>query len=134
METVQVDMQKLQLLNERIAQTFDALNQLRLSVHGFQHTPAQVGGWGYQAPYGIYNPIGFGSPFAQQGFAQQGFAQQPFVTSPYAAYTPGFQHTTAGWPITTTWSTPTWTTPSFTNGISHATWEPRPYTFTPTIY
>lgn len=34
-----VDVRKLQLLNDRIAQTIEALNQVRLSVHGLAHTP-----------------------------------------------------------------------------------------------
>jgi hypothetical protein len=34
METAKVDVRKLQMLNDRINQTIDALNQVRLSVHG----------------------------------------------------------------------------------------------------
>lgn len=34
METAKVDFRKLQLLNDRINQTIDAMNQLRVSVHG----------------------------------------------------------------------------------------------------
>jgi hypothetical protein len=59
METAKVDIQKLQLLNDRIAQCFDALNQVRLSVHGLSHTAAQAG-------------------IGQQGFVQPGFGQQSF--------------------------------------------------------
>ena len=33
-----VDVRKLQVLNDRINQTIDALNQVRLSVHGLGHT------------------------------------------------------------------------------------------------
>ena len=49
METANVDIRKLQLLNDRINQTIDALNQVRLSVHGLQHTTPQQQnvGWGY---------------------------------------------------------------------------------------
>ena len=43
METVKIDAQKLQLLNDRINQTIDALNQVRLSTHGLQHSTGQVG-------------------------------------------------------------------------------------------
>jgi hypothetical protein len=57
METVKVDIQKLQLLNDRIAQTIEALNQVRMSVHGISHAPTSP--WGY----GAY-------PGAQLGFAQ----------------------------------------------------------------
>jgi hypothetical protein len=38
METAKVDIRKLQLLNDRINQTIDALSQVRLSVHGLSHT------------------------------------------------------------------------------------------------
>src|SRR5207249_11730862 len=40
-----VDIRKLQFLNDRIAQVTDALNQVRLSVHGLQ-----------QAPFGMQQP------------------------------------------------------------------------------
>ncbi|MGE0868427.1 MAG: hypothetical protein AB7P03_07695 [Kofleriaceae bacterium] len=56
METVKIDVQKLQLLNERIAQTIDALNQVRMSMHGVQHSlPINQVGAGYSgyAPYGV---------------------------------------------------------------------------------
>lgn len=33
-----VDVRKLQVLNDRINQTIDALNQVRLSVHGLAHS------------------------------------------------------------------------------------------------
>lgn len=44
METVRVDIEKLQLLNDRIAQTIDALNQVRMTTHGLQHSSAQFAG------------------------------------------------------------------------------------------
>lgn len=52
METAKVDLRKLQLLNDRINQTLDALNQLRVSVHGLQHSgigqvPTYAAGVGY---------------------------------------------------------------------------------------
>ncbi len=40
METAKVDIRKLQLLNDRINQCIDALNQVRLSVHGLSHASA----------------------------------------------------------------------------------------------
>jgi len=65
-ETAKVDIRKLQQLNDRINQCLDALNQVRLSVHGLSHTsgasPTQLGQQ-------------FGQPFAQQ-FGQVG-AQDP---------------------------------------------------------
>lgn len=127
METVKVDIQKLQLLNDRITQTIEALNQVRMSVQGIQHTP--------MSPFG-YNPY----PGAQLGFAQQfNPYASPFVPqiapqfvpqfggqfggqfgSPYGAYGPGLAHTS---PVTT--QTP-WTqwTPWTANGISHTPWTP----------
>lgn len=38
-----VDIRKLQLLNDRICQTIEALNQVRLSVHGIAHSVGGVG-------------------------------------------------------------------------------------------
>ena len=139
METVKVDTQKLQLLNDRIAQTIDALNQLKMSVHGIQHSPV--------SPY-------YGSPYYQQYPSPAAFAPQfspfaqPFVP-PYAAapgfVNPGIQHTTTLSPFRT-WNTlptyaqtiPTYaqTIPTyaqqlqqqlgatFGNGLSHTEWDP----------
>jgi len=132
METVKVDMQKLQLLNERIAQTIDALNQLRLSVHGIQHTPYPYQGLSYGSPW-MQSP--YGQPqFVPPGFVPQQFAGQPFFGGGFgggcgnSGY--GIQHTspvTASSPWTTTpsWTPitqPRWVTPYATNGLSHTTW------------
>jgi hypothetical protein len=124
METVRVDMQKLQLLNERIAQTIEALNQVRLSVHGIQHTPASIG-WN--------PPPTAGYPFGSYGFGLYGSVPygQPFASYGTPPYVPGFQHTTSPVP-TTSWPNPTWFSPQFSNGLSHSTWEPP--RFAPTIY
>src|SRR5215216_3018326 len=54
-----VDVRKLQILNDRINQTIDALNQVRLSVHGLGHTG------GLQSPFNPYTTQGFGT---QQSF------------------------------------------------------------------
>jgi len=126
METVKVDMQKLQLLNDRIAQTIDALNQLRLSVHGIQHSPSPIGwgpnvGMGYGSfntfsPYGAYNPV---------AFAQPTFGQPTFVQPYGSPFVGGLQHTS---PVTGYWPQQTWTQPTFQptfqNGLSHTTWDP----------
>jgi hypothetical protein len=84
METVKVDIQKLQLLNDRVAQTIDALNQVRMSV-GIQHSPAQVAPWGYAGGYGTYPTQSFGvfAPYGQPSFAQFG---QPYGQPSYAQY------------------------------------------------
>jgi len=86
METVKVDVQKLQLLNERITQAIDALNQVRMSAHGIQHTPP----WAYGAPYGVpaAQPVGVSpafNPYAQYG--------SPYAATPFGApLFGGFQH------------------------------------------
>ena len=80
METAKVDIRKLQMLNDRINQAIDALNQVRLSVHGLSHTSPALGGPVGLAP-GLtnpYNPLAIGYPPA--GFV-----------NPYSA---GLSHTT----------------------------------------
>jgi hypothetical protein len=80
-ETAKVDIRKLQQLNDRINQCLDALQQVRLSVHGLSHSSAI--GAGFQG--GIPN-TGFGP---QAAFGQQGFGQTmtPFgqQVSPFGA-------------------------------------------------
>lgn len=85
-----VDIRKLQFLNDRIAQVTDALNQVRLSVHGLQQQP-QLGfpqsPMGYQQPpFGLQQlPFGYQQP--QFGFPQQslyGGGPMGFQHSPYA--------------------------------------------------
>ena len=73
METAKVEIRKLQLLNDRINQCIDALNQVRLSVHGLSHTPGVSASTGIpftQSPF-TQNPYtGLGTPYAP-GFVQQ---------------------------------------------------------------
>ncbi len=78
METAKVDIRKLQLLNDRINQCIDALNQVRVSVHGLSHASAG-------------NPAGLGSPLAQSPFGQQSpYAQIPYGAQAFGAgYVPG---------------------------------------------
>jgi hypothetical protein len=135
METVKVDIQKLQLLNDRIAQTIDALNQLRLSVHGIHHTPAGYPTYGQSqmtpfvqsSPFGGAVPFTQGQPFGQSSpYAQYGAQFSPFA-NPYTAYSQpypvGFQHTPNA---VSPWSVGNWILPFGTagNGLSHTTWEP----------
>jgi len=106
METAKVDIRKLQLLNDRISQCIDALNQVRLSVHGLTVSPAGTaspafgyGGYG-QSPFGVpgfglSHSAPIGNPFAQAGMAggvNQGvnpllastaFGQVPISGNPY---------------------------------------------------
>lgn len=72
-----VDIRKLQFLNDRIAQVTDALNQVRLSVHGLQQPSfaLQQPQPGFPLPQLAFPP--------QPGFQQQGlYGPGPF----------GFQH------------------------------------------
>jgi len=66
METAKVDIRKLQLLNDRINQVIDALNQVRLSVHGIQQPAA--------GPFGISQQVGY----PLQGAMGGGYGQAPF--------------------------------------------------------
>lgn len=97
-----VDVRKLQVLNDRINQTIDALNQVRLSVHGLSHSGVmpQVNPLAYLTQG--YGAQGFGTPgfsgqglgqqgFGQQGFGQQGFGQQGFGGFPQTPQTPWSQ-------------------------------------------
>jgi len=89
METARVDIRKLQLLNDRISQTIDALNQVRLSVHGLAQSPS--------SPLGI-PPVGYPGQSAMgagYGAYQQPYQQpyyQPFGGTP-AGMAQGLSHT-----------------------------------------
>jgi hypothetical protein len=78
METAKVDVRKLQMLNDRINQTIDALHQVRLSVHGMSTngngaaylngnspftTPYAGAAWGVPGPV---PGIGWGHPAQAQ--------------------------------------------------------------------
>lgn len=69
METAKVDIRKLQQLNDRINQCLDALNQVRLSVHGLSHTSGIN-------PMGQLGQVGLGQ------FAGIGGAQDPRFSTP----------------------------------------------------
>lgn len=77
MEMVKIDAQKLQLLNDRINQTIDALNQVRLSTHGLQHSTGQVGvpQWG-QGQIGLQGQQVAPAAFYGQGIPTQGIPMQ----------------------------------------------------------
>ena len=114
-----VDVRKLQILNDRINQTIDALNQVRLSVHGLGHTGMSPLGLGVQTPYlfGAQTPYpgpfqGLGSSLNQlsaqlghQGIpvAGLGFQHSPFLgypspyPSPFAAQGFGIQGMVNPW-------------------------------------
>src|SRR5258705_9072841 len=99
METVKVDIQKLQLLNDRIAQMIDALNQVRMSAHGIQHSGAALSPWGYGTGYSAYGtqPYGvvpqfppYASPFVGTAYDPR-FGGSPFTGTPQF----GIQHATS---------------------------------------
>ena len=110
-ETAKVDIRKLQQLNDRINQCLDALNQVRLSVHGLSHTTGafpqigqqigqqqvgQLGFTGVQDPRFIaqgMNPLAQAgiAGFTQQyggGLSHTGAIPQAFAQSPFAAWNP----------------------------------------------
>jgi len=114
-----VDVRKLQVLNDRINQTIDALNQVRLSVHGLGHTGGQqqlpfypaTSGYGMQQPFGFQQQFGVPQPFGMGSVG--GFPGIPGLTS-----NPGFQHnpyTSFGNPFpnpfTNPFTNPAWSTP-----------------------
>ena len=93
METARVDIRKLQLLNDRINQTIDALNQVRLSVHAVQQTaqPAGVPGLGLGHTTPTANPY-FTNPYFLQQQTGWGLGVNPFTA--YSPFTASLGHTT----------------------------------------
>jgi hypothetical protein len=100
METANIDIRTLQLLNARFAQTLEALNQVRMSVQGLSHTSGILNPLAAQAAYGqVYGTpfanaamtgightngnVGF-NPYAAQILAQQALAQQAYATGSLA--------------------------------------------------
>lgn len=75
METAKVDIRKLQLLNDRINQCIDALNQVRLSVHGLAGATT-----GAQGGIGATQNPAFGPEYGL-GLSHTGFGQNPFAQS-----------------------------------------------------
>lgn len=137
METVKVDIQKLQLLNDRIAQTIDALNQVRMSVHGIQHTGPQWSPFAQVPPsFAQVSPYGFTqSPFL--GYPQQfaPFSPTPYPTTFGSPFPSGLSHTSPQTVPYTPYTPYTAYTPytPYTNGISHTsldpTWQTRQQAF-----
>ena len=99
METAKVDIEKLQLLNDRINQTIEALNQVRMSVHGLQAGVRSAGqfpaaqwanyglshsGMGTQIP-GLATPWATHaqSPWFAQAYPQSGFGLSHSGIDPY---------------------------------------------------
>jgi hypothetical protein len=93
METARVDIRKLQLLNDRINQTIDALNQVRFSVHGVQAVPNAVTGLGIGHTTPTVNPY-FANPYLAQQ-VNPFLAQQAWTmgVNPFTAFGNGLGHT-----------------------------------------
>jgi hypothetical protein len=87
-----VDIRKLQVLNDRINQTLEALNQVRLTVHGLGHSSPYNQGFGQGFGQNIGQNVGsfggqpFGSPYGQQGFTGSPFG---YGANPYSQGMPG---------------------------------------------
>jgi len=79
METAKIDIRKLQLLNDRINSTIEALNQVRMSVHGLTHTSQLLPN--AALPYGL-GPVAL-NPLAN--IAPTGFAAAPIAITPSIA-------------------------------------------------
>ena len=91
--TARIDMQRLAILNDRLCQTLDALNQVRMSAHGFNAGMTAAPAYGVANQMNAFNQTGFGLGFAPQ-FAHAypaaypaAFAGSPVVGgfSPYMA-------------------------------------------------
>ena len=93
METAKVDIRKLQLLNDRISQCIDALNQVRLSVHGLQHSTgleASTQGLAQDPRLAMqqFSPWASGIAHSSPGIGGQGFLAQgiPFGGQPLGVF------------------------------------------------
>ncbi len=115
-----VDVRKLQLLNDRIIQTLEALNQVRVSVHGIGQMPyashPQQNGLGHTSappPYGTNGSMG---P-AQMGWPQPGhpLSNQPPYGANIGSFGPasGFSHSPFAGPQVAAWQPqPSWQSPA----------------------
>lgn len=111
-----VDVRKLQILNDRINQTIDALSQVRMSVHGLGHTGVPTP---MMNPFALYNQ-GFGVPTIP---TFPGIPSMPPV-SPFGMIPPipgpiGLSHTPG---ITPNWASTPWT--GFGGGLFHTPIDP----------
>ncbi len=79
-----VDIKKLQLLNDRIVQTIDALNQVRLSVHGLQHSSGIAGVSPFATSASSLGAYGTPSIGAGIGLGAAGLGAGFGAVSPYA--------------------------------------------------
>ena len=102
METAKIDIRKLQLLNDRINNTIDALNQVRMSVHGLAHANpmlSNVSTLGYGFNPIAFNPLNVAPPAwtsVPTAFSTP-VAVNPLTQNPLATANlwTGLSHTTA---------------------------------------
>lgn len=113
-----VDVRKLQLLNDRINQTIDALNEVRLSVRGLSHTGLTGQGIPGHPLAGMAGPqVGFAGYPAPHPFTPLGAS--PLGASPWSwGAWQGLQHSSpAGFgltgqhPLQATWAAQPYLTP-----------------------
>lgn len=113
METAKVDVRRLHVLNDRINQTLEALNQVRISIHALQYVPDE------RIPLHAFSqqPLGYGYsvPFATPGFNNFNNYPLPYATpygTPYAT------------PYGTSYATP-YGTSSAQIGFGSYPWQPQ---------
>lgn len=83
--TARIDIQRLQILNDRLCQTLDALNQVRMSAHSYASTASHAATTGYapaQIGVGFSNPYLMGTLPAYQN-PYQSFGYAPAFTGVY---------------------------------------------------
>lgn len=137
METAKVDIRKLQLLNDCINRTIEALNQVRLSVHagGLQHS-AQMGLQGLGSPFGGFPgsyPGAYTSPFGispQQAAMMPGFAQVGALNgypNAFGANAAGIGHSAVDPRVGWDWQNDPYTTARIAQTFPFVHWGQSPF-------
>jgi hypothetical protein len=103
MQTATVDIRRLQILNDSINRTIDALNQVRLSVYGavtpnaFGVNPAAIGGLAHAAAQNPFVASQLANQFANPFTNAFGSTVNNPFTNPYATLaSTGLGHTAFG--------------------------------------
>src|SRR5262245_49016645 len=112
-----VDLNKLQILNDRICQTIDALNQVRLSVRAVTQVP------GCASPY-TSSPVGFqhSTPWAYGAMGNVSPWSNPFALQGLTGLNPmGLQHSALGSAVPYGNAAPYGASPYFPQGLQHST-------------
>jgi hypothetical protein len=106
-----VDMRRLQLLNDRIAQVMEALNQVRFSVHGLQHSGPTAQ---YNTPFTPWTQQGYG--LGLTGIGHTAGITPGFNTGFNSGLNPGINPAMAFSPYQQSWVNPL-------VGLSHSPFE-----------